>query len=101
MKFGRSVSLLNRVVLAAASLMRGGSCRFRIVHLWPGECSGFLVDVSEHVAHLEVNTVGPAEGKVPLRAGVVIAHSESTIVFKEREMMLDLRCLLWTGKFRP
>src|ERR1700688_209477 len=43
----------------------------------------------------------PAEGKVPLRAGVVIAHSESTIVFEERKMMLDLRCLLWTGKFRP
>jgi hypothetical protein len=44
---------------------------------------------------------GPAEGEVPLGAGVVVAHGEAAAVLEEREMTLERGCLLWGGEFCP
>jgi len=37
----------------------------------------------------------PSEGKIPLRAGVIVAHGETSVMLEEGEVMVHLYCLLW------
>ena len=63
--------------------------------------ASYVKAVLREAVDCEPGCGSPAEGKIPLGAGVVVAHGEAAVVLEEGEMMLECGCLLWSGEFCP